>query len=377
MQEQEKEIILKYQRKRRNHKIKLAIVAIIATVVGIITIMTYFSLSKNEYNTYTEKAKVNYRVNLKENEFYEKDYLDEKSSIIASLIKNLEVNFKYNLNLAESQEYTYRYKIVAKTNVKETTRANSIYETTEELLNKEQQISDSKNLQIEEKLTIDYNEFNEKINKFINVYNLDNTTNTVELSMYVYVTNTYDGKQINKESKVMALNIPLTTKTVDISINSNVIEDAGTILTQKSEYENIEWTLAVGIILLLIGLITFIRLIKYILDTRSAEKMYEQELKNIMFNYKTYIQKTNNEVDTSNYKVIQINTFNEMLGMRDTIQAPILMYTEPEEERTKFMIINNDIIYVYILGAKEIRNELRAKSAKKKEKEENKKSKEK
>lgn len=377
MQEQEKEIILKHQRKRRNHKIKLAIVAIIATVVGIITIMTYFSLSKNEYNTYTEKAKVNYRVNLKENEFYEKDYLDEKSSIIASLIKNLEVSFKYNLNLAESQEYTYKYKIVAKTNVKETTRANSIYETTEELLSKEQQISNSKNLQIEEKLTIDYNEFNEKINKFINVYNLDNTTNTVELSMYVYVTNTYDGKQINKESKVMALNIPLTTKTVDISINSNVIEDAGTILTQKSEYENIEWTLAVGIILLLIGLITFIRLIKYILDTRSAEKMYEQELKNIMFNYKTYIQKTNNEVDTSNYKVIQINTFNEMLGMRDTIQAPILMYTEPEEERTKFMIINNDIMYVYILGAKEIRNELRAKSAMKKAKEENKKSKEK
>ncbi len=369
MQEKEQDIILKHQRKRRNRKIRLALEAIILIVIAVTAILSYFKLTKNEYNTYTEKAKVSYKVKLKENEFYEDEYLDEKSSIIASLIENLEVEFKYNLNLQEEQDYTYSYRIVAKTNVRETSRANSIYETTEEIMNKEKTVGTSKKLEISEKITIDYNEYNEKINKFISMYNLENTTNTLELSMYVYAINVYDGKQINKESKVMSLNIPLTTNTVDISLNSNVIEDAGNILSKKSEYDNITYVLVIGVVLLLLGIITVIRLVKYILDTRSAEKMYEQELKGIMFNYKTYIQKTNSEVDTSNYKVIQINTFAEMLGMRDTIQAPILMYTEPDAERTKFMIINNDIVYVYILGSKEIREELRAKSAMKKAKE--------
>ena len=55
------------------------------------------------------------------------------------------------------------------------------------------------------------------------------------------------------------------------------------------------------------------------------------------------------------------------------MQAPILMYTEENELRTKFTIISDKILYVYVLGAQEIRNELRAKSAEKKERKKTKK----
>ena len=367
--EQEQKIILQHQKRRRKHKIKLAIESIVIIIISIIIIVTYFCLSKNEYNRYTEKAKVDYKVNLKENEFYEEDYLDEKNTIIASLIKDLEVEFKYNLNLEQDKDYTYSYKILAKTSVKESSRDNTIYETTQELLSKEVQESNAKDLEIAEKVTIDYNEYNEKINKFINVYKLDNTTSTLNLEMYVYVINKYDGEQINRDSKVMTLNIPLTTKTVDISINSNVIKDEGQILSERSEYDNLTYMLVIGSILLLIGVAIFIKFVKYVLETRSAEKMYEQELKRILFNYKSYIQKINNEIDYNNYKIIQINTFNEILEMRDTMQSPILMYTEENEDRTKFMIMKDGILYLNVLGAKEIRNVLRAKSAEKKAKE--------
>ena len=367
--EQEQKIILQHQKRRRKHKIKLAIESIVIIIISIIIIVTYFCLSKNEYNRYTEKAKVDYKVNLKENEFYEEDYLDEKNTIIASLIKDLEVEFKYNLNLEQDQDYTYSYKILAKTSVKESSRDNTIYETTQELLSKEVQESNAKDLEIAEKVTIDYNEYNEKINKFINVYKLDNTTSTLNLEMYVYVINKYDGEQINRDSKVMTLNIPLTTKTIDISINSNVIKDEGNILSKKSEYDNLTYMLGIGFVLLVIGVPILIKFIKYVLETRSAEKMYEQELKRILFNYKSYIQKINNEIDYNNYKIIQINTFNEILEMRDTMQSPILMYTEENEDRTKFMIMKDGILYLNVLGAKEIRNVLRARSAEKKAKE--------
>lgn len=367
--EQEQKIILQHQKRRRKHKIKLAIESIVIIIISIIIIVTYFCLSKNEYNRYTEKAKVDYKVNLKENEFYEEDYLDEKNTIIASLIKDLEVEFKYNLNLEQDQDYTYSYKILAKTSVKESSRDNTIYETTQELLSKEVQESNAKDLEIAEKVTIDYNEYNEKINKFINVYKLDNTTSTLNLEMYVYVINKYDGEQINRDSKVMTLNIPLTTKTIDISIDSNVIKDEGQILSERSEYDNLTYMLVIGSILLVIGVAIFIKFVKYVLETRSAEKMYEQELKRILFNYKSYIQKINNEIDYNNYKIIQINTFNEILEMRDTMQSPILMYTEENEDRTKFMIMKDGILYLNVLGAKEIRNVLRARSAEKKAKE--------
>ena len=96
--------------------------------------------------------------------------------------------------------------------------------------------------------------------------------------------------------------------------------------------------------------------------------MYDQQLKMILFNYKNFIQQTNNKINEKDYKVIQINTFNEMIGLRDTIQSPILMYTVENERKTYFMIINDGLLYVYILGASEIREELRRIAAEKKKK---------
>ena len=365
MRRKEQDIAVMHQKKRRKHKIKLGIAGTILIVLAAVLILTYFKLSKNEYNTYTEKAKVNYKVSLKENEFYQDKYLDEKSTIIASLINNIDVDFNYKMNLANEQDYTYEYKIVAKTNVRESSKSTSIYETTDELVSSIQQESNLKELNIADSVTIDYSEYNEKINKFINLYHLDNTTSTLQLEMYVYVINKYDGKQVNQDSKVMTLDIPLTARTVDISIGSNVVQGEGKILSKKSEYENIQYVLWIGIALAVVGVIVFVMLIKYIIEKRSAETMYAQELKQILFNYKSYIQKSNTPIDTKGYKVISINTFEEILGLRDTMQSPILMYAEEKEERTKFMILTDKIMYLYILGAKEIREELRAKNTEK------------
>ncbi len=354
---------LRHQKKRRKHKIKLALTSIGLFIIAGIILLTYFTLTKNEYNKYTENAKVDYKVNLNENEFYQNDYLNEENTIIASLIKDITVNFKYNLDFEKEQAYKYSYKIVAKTNVKENKKSNSIYETTDELVNKEIEENTNNNLEITEEITVNYNEYNDKINKFVNLYRLDDTVSTLELDMYVYAISKYDETQINKESKVMTINIPLTTRTVDISIGSNVVQDEGKILSKKSEYQNIEYVLIIGIAIAILGIIIFIRFIKYLINTRSAETMYEQELKMILFNYKTYIQKTSSEINQEGYKVIEINTFDEILSLRDTMQSPILMYTEENERRTKFMIMNEGILYIYVLGAKEIREVLRKKSA--------------
>ena len=375
MSREDRKSIKEHQRKRRNKKIRLLLLSILFITLGIVMIYIYTNISKDYYNKYIEKADLDYKVKLKENEFYNEEYLDKKNTLIASLIENIEANFNYELELEENTEYTYSYKIVAKTNVKEGSRENSIYETTEELVNKEVQQNNDKNLKISENIVINYDNYNEKINKFINLYNLNNTTNTLELTMYVYVTNNYDNTAINKNSKVMTMSIPLTTKTVDISIGTDIIKDEGKYLVKTSEYANdkiVGYMIYAGIISVVFGIFIFIKFIKYLFNTRTAETMYDQELKRILFNYKSYIQKINNNVNFDEYKVIQINTFDEILGLRDTMQVPILMYENELEKRTEFMIMNDGILYIYILGAKEIREVLRAKSAEQKRKKEEK-----
>ena len=362
MKEKNEDIILYHQRKRRKHKIKLAIATGVFVVIGIILIGIYLGSNKQYYIGYKEKSNVDYRVNLIENEFYDGNYLNEGIDIISNLIKNINVEFKYDLELSEEIEYAYNYRILVKTQAKEKSKTNSFYEIEQEILNRSQLEGKSKNIVISEKINLDYNKYNDEINKLIESYKLANTTSELEVGLYLNVTNKATGEKINKESKVMSVQMPLATKTVEVTVNEK--ENQGTMTIKETQLESSEYILIAGVVSLITGLIILGRLVKYILDTRSAEKMYDDELKKILFDYKSYIQKINNELDYNDYKNVKIDTFRELIEMREEIQSPILMYTEEEKRRTKFMMINGNLLFMNTLEATEIRKRLIEKNKK-------------
>lgn len=360
-----KEEIIKYHKnKRKKHKIKLALITTFLIFIGLILIGMYYIVNKEDSIKYKETSEVKYGINLIENEFYDEYYLEEGTGVISNLIKNIDAEFKYNLELEEDLEYKYNYKILAEIDVKERAKSNSIYKTEHEIFNKEEQESVSNNLEIAEKININYNEYNEQINKLLEIYKLSNTTSELQLNFYLNVINKVTGEQINKEEKVMSLQMPLATSAVEITVNENVKDFQGEILLQKNEFQNSQYMLIIGVVALILGLITLVRLIKYISDTRSAEKMYDDEIRKILFDYKSYIQKINNMVDYNDYKVVKIDTFKELLGMKEELKSTILMYTE-EDRKTTFMIINGNLLFEYILEARLIREKLIQKSKEK------------
>ena len=372
MNENEQKVALYHQRKRKKRKIGLAIKASILIIISLILISIYLVLNNKYYINHTENSKVKYTVNLIENEFYDENYFEKDVDVISSLIKDIAVEFKYNLNLTDELEYEYSYKILSEIEVKEKSKTNLIYKSEQELLSSSRNTKKSKNLEILEKINIDYNQYNNQVNKLLDAYKLNNTISELSVNMYVNVINKATGEKINLKDNVMSIKIPLTTKTAEITICENVKNSQGNITIQQNEYKNSEYFLIIGILILVIGLVTLGRLIKYISDTRSAEKMYDDELKKIIFDYKSYIQKTNDKVDYEGYKVINIDTFRELLSMREELQAPILMYTEEQERRTTFMIINTNLLFVHTLAATEIRKTLIEKSKERKKKEESK-----
>ena len=152
MGEVNQDTILQHQRKRRRHKIKLAVGSFVVILVAIILIATYAILSKNYYNEYKENAEVEYKIRLNENEFYTGEYLEGSTGVVASIIKDIEAEFKYKLDLKEEQDYIYDYKILSQIEVKEGSREDSIYTIEEEI----EEIMDS------DKLT-DFTAVNDKI----------------------------------------------------------------------------------------------------------------------------------------------------------------------------------------------------------------------
>ena len=95
-------------------------------------------------------------------------------------------------------------------------------------------------------------------------------------------------------------------------------------------------------ILLLIELLIFIYL------TRNHDINYEIKVKRLVATYKSYIQRILTPFLTDGYQVLKVETFNEMLDIRDTVNLPILMSENADKTCTSFMIPANDkILYLF------------------------------
>lgn len=75
----------------------------------------YYSLdiAKEESITYSEKGSIDYKVCLKENNFYENLCIDKNMSYVASLIKNIPLIFNYNFSSSQDINLNSKYEVVA------------------------------------------------------------------------------------------------------------------------------------------------------------------------------------------------------------------------------------------------------------------------
>ena len=84
--------------------------------------------------------------------------------------------------------------------------------------------------------------------------------------------------------------------------------------------------------------------------TRNEDVTYKARVRKIIRSYGSFIQKMVGEFNCDGYQIVQINTFVEMLGIRDTIQSPVLMSENKDETMTRFYIpTSTKLLYVYEL----------------------------
>ena len=182
------EILIDQTMRRRKIVAYICVIAVIS-IVFLTLLMFYISSTKDYYVSYDETSDIDYKVYLKDNDFYEKNYLEKNNQYIASLIDYIDADFNYKLSMDDKNvDYTYSYKIDAIVNVKEKNTNNSLYYTTENLLEELNYTSNAEtNVDIDENVKIDYNHYNDLIKRFINIYDLDDIESTLTINLTVNV----------------------------------------------------------------------------------------------------------------------------------------------------------------------------------------------
>lgn len=338
----------------RLNEIKNIVAMIILTIIiGIITLIFYFSGEKVQYISYNENSKVDYKVYLKENDFYKEEYLNKDQGYISNLIKYISTDFDYYIKFSKEANFKYSYRISAEVDVKDENSDSNIYHFSEDLVTKSDIVGNG-SLDFDKKIDINYDEYNDKIRKFKDIYDLNNSISTLNINLYIAIDNIDDTSLNINEKKVSSITIPLTERTVSIDINNEIIQDnINKMVINKVHNHN--WILLISLVFLLFSVVYTIYLIIYSRRTRTAQMIYEKEIKSIMNNYDSYIQKISGTYDIGTSQVLKIESFNDMLEIRDTLKQPILMLENEKKNGTFFIIpATNSIIYTYALRVVDI-----------------------
>ena len=344
--------ILVEQAKRRSFIMCLICIIVSIFLFDFSLFFIYFKNNENSYVTYDEKSDILYKVYLKDNDFFENNYLGSNKQYIASLIEKVVADFEYELSFdIAGVDYKYEYEINANINVYDKDTKNVLFDKTENLMAKKSYVANEKEVSIKEKINIDYNYFNDLANKFINVYDLNDAESVLTIVMNISTVGMCDDFKENEENKsTISLAIPLTKKTVAIELSNDLIETENNIMLCESNKLNFI-VLLIAIVLVILNLLLFVYLINYEIKTRTIDTIYLKKLRKLLNNYGAYIQELTDDFNFKGYQLIKIRTFEDLLEIRDTIKQPILM-KENKEKNSAYFVIPSHFKQLYIYRLK-------------------------
>ena len=334
------------------------IIIFIILIIGLIfSLNKAFSITKKGFISYKEISDINYKVYLKDNNFYDKPYLEKGMAYVASLIDKIDINYNYKINSSVNSNIDINYAIVAKL-VRASQNNNSVFfEKEYELSNTAtDEIVDNNNYLLDKEISVDYNYYNDLANQFKSKYAV-NTNSRLEVSLIVKEKNKENNSYDLDNESVATLVIPLSEQEVNINMNDNNINRETKITSDVKIIINDTTFVIVSIVITILAIIALISIIKKILIfTKNERSNYDKFIKRILVGYDRIIVNVKTAPDINNYNVIKVESFQELVDVRDNTKEPINYYIIQEHIKSEFYLINNNNLYLYVVKAVDIEN---------------------
>ena len=325
-------------------------------IIGLRIITNSLSINKDEKLHFQENGNVKYSVCLEENDFFEDECLDSNMSYVASLIKNIPLDFNYQFNgnfdnLVSSVDYEIVAKLIIENNDTKTKYYEKEYvlapKTTDSVKN------NGTLYNLDKKVNIDYEYYNSIATNFKSQYGVDSQSYLeVYLNTYNNVNSKY--KDIPTSAQI-SVQIPLSQKAIEIKFNTQEINKSiDKYITLKSININGYLKFIVGIIFLFISLIFLYFIFGIIKKYTKTISKYDKFINKILKEYDRLIVETATFPDEKGYNVLIINNFNELVDVRDNLRSPIMFYNVKDHKISKFYILNDNNLYLYIVNSKDI-----------------------
>ena len=329
--------------------IKLIIkILLLCLLVSMSTLLINISLNTKSTLFYNANGNIDYKVYLKENNFYKDRYLGEGMTYVTSLVDYIDIYFNYNFDVSEKSDIDYEYNIFAKLVITPEDNSKVLFDE-KYILKSENVVNNfynSNKYNLSQSIKLDYNYYNDLANSFKSTYGVNCNS-----KLYVGLEINTNGKDANYQtgfnnSNNMEIVFSLTKKQVDINTDTATLDiDENLDLVSEEVIKN-KGSLALGAILIVVAVIMAISIVRTILNLRNQKDGYTRYIDKILNNYDRAIVETQYIPDLEEYEVIEVNKFSELLDVRDTLRLPII-YSPIKEKESCFYIRHDTVIYMH------------------------------
>lgn len=319
-------------------------------------LITSFSLIEEHVITYKESGDIDYKVFLKENNFYEEDYLGKDMSYISTLIDKINTTFNYNFSINQKTNMKFNYDIIGTLTIMDNTGKNTFYEKEYKLIdNKVAEMNNTDRLIIQENLDIDYSYYNNIANNFRNKYGVSTTSNFV---ITLNINGRSDNNKINiTNNQAMSLTIPLSQREVNIKLSTDTLKNNESVEQTSSLKITNYFRLVLFVITFILVIISSIKLIKKISMVYPPKSNYDKYITKILQEYDRFIANTSiGPIVNEDDKVFELNDFQELLDVRDNLKVPINYYNIVKHQKCLFYLNKDNLIYKYYVKAIDLEN---------------------
>ena len=330
------------------------IVFIILLSAGTILLVKAFNFENEKIIKYNEKSNLDYKVYLKENEFYDEPYLGKDMLYVASLIDKIGVDFDYNFASEVKESINFTYTIVAKLEITNQTGTKSYFEKSYTLLaNKPVSMVDSANQSIKEHIDIDYPYYNTLANSFKNQYGVDSDSKLTVI-MFISKKNAEESDFILDSSGSMNVVIPLSERSVDIRLDYKEINETSHIIKKQQKQMKDYVPMAVSALFILLALVMMIKAMRNLRLLKKKKSAYDKYVEKILKEYDRLIAESSTLLSFEDKEIIRISKFTELLDIHDNLQLPIMYYEASEHELCYFYISHNNVVYILTISSDDI-----------------------
>lgn len=342
--------IYKINRKYFSFEFRVIILLLLSLIIFFISInlllisFNYYNKNKIKYN---ETSSSSYKVCLNNNNHYNEKCLKEGMSYVSSLTDYITVKFNYLRESNKKMSDSLRYYVYTKTSIYDDDTNKILYETEDKLTEEKDKVNkNSYILKIDEKCDVSYKKFNKMIDDYERKYGIK-TNAKFEVGLYII--------RDNNKKRVSYFTMPLNQTTYTIEKinknNYNVIYEN----TKKKEENNFNIYLIIGIILLIISLLLLLVLANLVKASVISKSKYDKMLNKILREYDRIIVTVDDDL-TGGKEILRINSFNELLDLKDSLNKPII-YTKINNIKSKFYIEDLDKVYTYVLKEADLDND--------------------